>query len=104
MPLAPEPDVETIEALIKKVMPVIAPILAGHHPDIQGGVLADLVATWLAGHGVADSVPRTRALRAALFANFLLLVERLVPICAEELGTPHDPIEPDPGPGPFRWH
>jgi hypothetical protein len=28
----------------------VHPILAGHHPAIQGAVLADLLATWLAGH------------------------------------------------------
>ena len=28
----------------------IRPLLAGHHPANQGGALADLTATWLAGY------------------------------------------------------
>lgn len=33
-----------------EIVKQIEPLLAGAGPDIQGAVLADLLATWLAGH------------------------------------------------------
>lgn len=39
--------------LVDQVPPIVAeikPILTGKHPAVQGAVLADLLATWLAGH------------------------------------------------------
>lgn len=32
------------------LMEMIKPLLAGHPPEVQGAVLADLLAYWLAGH------------------------------------------------------
>jgi hypothetical protein len=92
-----------IEALGDEIFRLAQPLLSGEHPAVQGGALANLVALWLASHGIPDDIPATRAMRAALLENFLHAVKRLLPICAEELGTPHDPIEPDPGPETFRW-
>jgi hypothetical protein len=48
------------------------PILAGQHPAIQGGALADLVAMWLVGHD-AD-------VREALLVAHIQAVRELVPI------------------------
>ena len=48
------------------------PLLAGHHPAIQGAALADLLATWLAGHD-AD-------LREAMLDAHIHIVRELVPI------------------------
>lgn len=42
----PSPEAIEVEATIKK----IKPFLAGKAPDIQGAILADLLALWLAGH------------------------------------------------------
>ena len=50
----------------------IRPILGGHHPAVQGAVLADLLAIWLAGHQ-AD-------LREALLDVHIEKVRELVPV------------------------
>ncbi len=36
------------------VMLRIQPLLAGHGPDLQGAVITDLVAIWIAGHRCSD--------------------------------------------------
>jgi hypothetical protein len=48
------------------------PLLAGHHPVIQGAALADLLATWLAGHDPE--------VREALLDAHVHIVRELVPI------------------------
>jgi hypothetical protein len=48
------------------------PILAGHHPVIQGAALADLLATWLAGHDPE--------VREALLDAHVHLVREFLPI------------------------
>jgi hypothetical protein len=40
---------EVLEA-VSAIIDQIKPHLSGQHPEIQGAVLADLMATWLAGH------------------------------------------------------
>jgi hypothetical protein len=56
--------------------------LAGIGPDMQGAILADLVATWLAGHMVPARVddPAAGELREKILADWLEIVRRLVPI------------------------
>lgn len=85
--------VERIMELVEQLRPRVFPFLAGQPPAIQGGVLADLLAIWLAGHCVPGDLAATRAARAELLADFLVLLERLVSINAARFGTPHDPIE-----------
>jgi len=34
----------------------IQPLLAGHGPELQGAVIADLCAIWIAGHRCSDPV------------------------------------------------
>jgi hypothetical protein len=60
----------------------IAPLLAGHPPEVQSAVLADLTAMWLAGHQdffhpESDDVKK---LRRQLFARWCEMVLDLVPI------------------------
>ena len=50
----------------------IHPILAGHHPAVQGAALADLLATWLAGFDPD--------IREALLDNHIHTVRELVPV------------------------
>ena len=50
----------------------IRPLLAGHHPAIQGGTLACLLACWLAGH-----LP---AARQQLLQAHMQSVRDLVPV------------------------
>jgi hypothetical protein len=54
----------------------IAPLLHGRGPEIQGAVLADLFATYLAGHQGPDAVE----VREQVIALWLELVRDLVPI------------------------
>jgi len=65
----------------------IRPILAGQPPEVQGAVIADLLAIWLAGHHVAGDPDATRELRGDLLANHLLHVEQLVSVNAHLIGT-----------------
>jgi hypothetical protein len=63
-----EPDPARVFELIDR----IRPILAGNHPAVQGAVLADLLAMWLAGHPAE--------LREALLALHVDKALQLVPI------------------------
>ena len=55
----------------------IKPLLAGHHPAIQGGALAELLALWLAGHH-----PDTRD---DLLGLHIDAVRELVPFAEREI-------------------
>jgi hypothetical protein len=66
----------------------IRPILAGRPPEMQGAILADLLAIWLAGLHVAGDVAQTRKLRAEMLAMHVSTVEELTAVNAEILGTP----------------
>jgi hypothetical protein len=65
---------ETLELLSR-----IGPILAGRPPQVQGAVLADLFATWLAGH-FAETPEQTAELREVLLEQHLDLVRKLIPL------------------------
>ena len=78
------PETRTIAEAVE----MIEPILAGRKPEIQGAILADLLAMWLAGHYVADDAVATRTMRAEMLAGHLLGVEELVTINAKMLGVP----------------
>ena len=58
--------------LVTEIVDRIRPILGGHHPAVQGAVVADLLAIWLAGHQ-AD-------LREALLDVHIEKVRELVPV------------------------
>ena len=75
--------IEIIKGLVQR----IGPILAGHPAPIQGAVLADLLATWLAGHHVPGDQDATRSKRAELLAMHCSTVRQLVPHNAKEIGT-----------------
>lgn len=70
-----KPDVEVVRLIVARALPV----LGGHHPANQGAALADLLATWLAGH--------PPAFRDELLAFHLKAVRQLTLINAEALGT-----------------
>ena len=55
----------------------IKPHLVGAGASIQGGVLADLVSLWLAGHHPD--------LREEMFAEFIRVTRRLVPVSEKEI-------------------
>lgn len=68
---AADGDVERVKAIAE----TIHPLLAGHPPDIQGAVLCDLLAMWLAGHYQGGN-----ALTDALLAHHIATARRLVPV------------------------
>jgi hypothetical protein len=75
---------------ISEVVAIIAqirPLLAGHVPEVQGAVLADLLAIWLAGHHVAGDEDATRKMRAELLAMHCTKVRELTSINAKIGGT-----------------
>jgi hypothetical protein len=55
----------------------IKPKLAGLAPELQGAVLADLLAMWLAGHFAGDAEATAR-LRRTMLAEHLKTVSGLV--------------------------
>jgi hypothetical protein len=71
------------DELTRKIMPH----LAGQDPELVGGVLADLLAIFLAGHVVVGSKPETDKLREDVLAIHLEAVRQLVTINAELMGT-----------------
>jgi hypothetical protein len=61
---------------IQAISETIGPMLRGLGPDIQGGVLADLLATWLAGIQGPDAA----AVRDELLEAHVHLVRALIPV------------------------
>ena len=74
-----ELDTPPKPADVMALIAAISPLLAGHHPSAQGAALADLLATWLAGH-VADTLENSEALRRELLDLHVEKVRELVPI------------------------
>lgn len=72
-------DVEQVKRLTRR----IAKILAGQGPKIQGAVLADLTAIWLASHVIEDDADATLAMRSELLAMHCIAVRRLTEINAK---------------------
>jgi hypothetical protein len=68
------PDPSDVEAIVEQ----IRPLLAGHDAAIQGAVLADLLAMWLAGH-VGESAEQAREI---LLHNNIEMVRKLIPVNA----------------------
>lgn len=65
----------------------IKPILAGEEVRIQGAVLADLLAIWLASHFIPGDPAGTRALRDELLDMHEIVVRALLPINAAMIGA-----------------
>ncbi len=65
-----------------KAQPIVKsihPLLAGQPPEIQSAVIADLLATFLAGHFAATE-ERTAAARENILEVVLGLVRELIPV------------------------
>jgi hypothetical protein len=61
----------------------IRPSLGGYSPDMQGAVLAQLVALWLAGH-VSDDAAEQDAVREQLLDQLVDTIQRLTPVMYEQ--------------------
>ena len=64
--------------LVESLSAQIQPLLRGHDPDVQCGVLADLLSLWLAAHWPPE-------LRIVLLSNFVDLVRALTPESEKQL-------------------
>lgn len=72
---------------VKEVVAKIRQLLAGHSAGVQGAVLADLLAIWLAGHEVTGDADATRRMRSALLSMHCAAVRNLTAVNAKLLGT-----------------
>jgi hypothetical protein len=75
----PVPTAKDAEAIVER----IKPILAGRSPELQGEVLADLLAIWLAGHIAPGDPAATCEMREHLLAMHVDEVRELIPINAK---------------------
>jgi hypothetical protein len=69
---------------VVRLIDTIRPHLAGNPAPVQGAALADLLATWLAGH-FADGPATTTRLRETLLKEHIAMVRRLIPENEREL-------------------
>jgi hypothetical protein len=74
---------------VQELLTEIRRLLADNPPQVQGAVLADLLATWLAGHTVLDSATMTDQWREEVLRFHLDTVRKLVPENAKSMGLPH---------------
>lgn len=65
----------------------IYPMLAGLHPTVQGAIVTDLVAMWIAGHVVEGDPKDTDRLRKFLMEQHIKLVVQLIKPNAEAIGA-----------------
>jgi hypothetical protein len=56
----------------------IVPLLRGQHPYVQGLVLADCLALWLAGHFIAGNPDATKSMRESLLKAHIAAVKDLI--------------------------
>ena len=61
----------------------ISPLLHGNPPGVQGAVLAELVARFVAGHFHDDGKEASAKVRRSVIADFVKLVRGLVPFHVE---------------------
>jgi len=78
-----------------RVFELIRPELAGEPPNVQGAVLADILAIWLAGHIVPGDKQATDALREDMLKTHLKQVRQLVELSHKII---HE-AEPEPNKG-----
>jgi hypothetical protein len=73
------PDPADVDPIVDTIWPTVSAALAGKDPQLQGAVLADLVATWLAGFTgeLAGDVAKVREELLALHAE---TVRALIPV------------------------
>jgi hypothetical protein len=72
---------------IARAVERIRRVLAGRPPEMQGAILADCLALWLAGHHVEGDADATRKMREELLADHCAAVRQLTSINAEAMGT-----------------
>lgn len=80
--------------LVERIVRLVRPLLGGHPPEIQSAVLADLLATWVAGHQgepeefrEVDSEPAAElaAFREQILQDHIELVRAMIPFNEQEI-------------------
>jgi hypothetical protein len=74
-------EVDEVKALIDR----IRPILRGQDRQVQGAVLADLLARWLAGHYVPDDRFQTILMRGRILHQHMKIVRDLTKVTAMQM-------------------
>jgi hypothetical protein len=74
---------EEVVAIVEQ----IKPLLAGKSAEVQGAVLADCLAIWLAGHHVAGQEDATRRMREEFLDVHCSMVRELVHVNAKIMGV-----------------
>jgi hypothetical protein len=74
---------EQVAAIVEQ----FGPLLAGKPAEVQGAVLADCLAIWLAGHHIPGDVEGTRKMRAELLSVHCSMVRELTSANAKIMGT-----------------
>jgi hypothetical protein len=69
---------------VMRLVNVIRPLLAGEPPSIQGAVIADLLAIWLAGHFAGDN-DATAMMREKMLAALIATARQLVQVNEAEI-------------------
>lgn len=75
--------IERADKLSAKVWPALSKALGGEPPEVQGMVLADLTAMWLAGHSVPGDPLRTDEMREQLIAMQITAIRSLCAMYVE---------------------
>jgi hypothetical protein len=73
-------ETHKVELLVRDMRRRLWPLLSGQPPEVQGAALADLLATWLAGHVVEGDAAATSTLREEMLAEHMHIVRQLIPI------------------------
>jgi hypothetical protein len=67
---------------IARAVERIKPIIAGRPAKMQGAILADLLAIWLAEHRVVGDEDATRTMRAELLKGHIAVARKLMTVNA----------------------
>lgn len=78
------PDPAEVDAIVDSIWPTLQRAMGGLDPNLQGAVLADLVATWLAGH-TGESQRAVNQLREELLELHVEFVRKLIPVNERKL-------------------
>jgi hypothetical protein len=76
---------DRVEPIRERVWPVVSAAMVGEDPLVQGAVIAELTAHWLAGHLVLDDRAATERLREELLEAHIRVVRQLIPFTEPDL-------------------
>jgi hypothetical protein len=74
------------EPLVDQILAVVEPMLKGRGAALQGYIVAELAAVFIASHKVIGDDAATQMLRGQIFDEWASLVSDLVPVVARQRG------------------